>query len=201
MAKITLIGFENYLQGYDNSLFNKLVLPEGIDKDTLTNNILLRAGEFEVLYSNPDFLIDAIALWGKKYLRTFEKWLAALNIEYNPLENYDRIEEWNEHNTNAGNTTDVSSNSGTINSENKVSAYDSNEYQPHDNTLSSSANNTNSSTQVSATNDNVRTGRTHGNIGVTTSQQMLQSELDIAKWNIYEQITDLFITEFCIMVY
>ena len=49
--------------------------------------------------------------------------------------------------------------------------------------------------------DSTRLGRAHGNIGVTTSQQMLQSELDIARWNIYEQITDLFLSEFCIMVY
>jgi len=46
-----------------------------------------------------------------------------------------------------------------------------------------------------------RTGRAHGNIGVTTSQQMLQSELDIVAWNIYEHITDLFLQEFVIPVY
>ena len=44
-------------------------------------------------------------------------------------------------------------------------------------------------------------GRIHGNIGVTTSQQMLQAELDIAEWNIYEHITDLFLTEFVIPIY
>ena len=44
-------------------------------------------------------------------------------------------------------------------------------------------------------------GRIHGNVGVTTSQQMLQSELDIARFNIVQQITDLFMTEFLIMVY
>lgn len=201
MAKITLIGFENYLNGYNKSLFEKLALPEGIDKDTLTNNILLRAGEFETLYSNPDFLIDAISLWGKKYARTFTKWLAALNVEYNPLENYDRIEEWEEHSHNDGHTHDDSTNNGGINNENKVSAYDSDDYQPHDISSSLSNSEIHSDTRVDASNDNNHTGRIHGNIGVTTSQQMLQSELDIAAWNIYEHITDLFITEFCIMVY
>ena len=43
--------------------------------------------------------------------------------------------------------------------------------------------------------------RLYGNIGVTTSQQMLQSELDVARWNVYEQIADLFVDEFCIMIY
>lgn len=43
--------------------------------------------------------------------------------------------------------------------------------------------------------------RAYGNIGVTTSQQMLQAELDIDLWNIYEHIADLFIEEFCVMLY
>ena len=47
----------------------------------------------------------------------------------------------------------------------------------------------------------VRDGRIHGNIGVTTSQQMLQAELDIAQWNLYEHITDLFLSEFVIPIY
>ena len=41
----------------------------------------------------------------------------------------------------------------------------------------------------------------YGNIGVTTSAQMLREFLDIERWNIYEQIADLFVDEFCIMVY
>ena len=48
---------------------------------------------------------------------------------------------------------------------------------------------------------NTHKARLFGNIGVTTSQQMLQSEFDIARWNMYEHIADLFASEFCIMVY
>lgn len=44
-------------------------------------------------------------------------------------------------------------------------------------------------------------GHMYGNIGVTTSQQMLQSELDIAEWNLYEHIADVFVRELCIPVY
>ena len=42
---------------------------------------------------------------------------------------------------------------------------------------------------------------THGNIGVTTSQQMLKSELDIQLWNEFNHIADLFINDLCIRVY
>lgn len=41
----------------------------------------------------------------------------------------------------------------------------------------------------------------HGNIGVTTSQQMLKSELDIQLWNEFNHIADLFINDLCTRVY
>ena len=240
-AKITTVGFYQYMNAYNNDLFGLLNLPPGIDKDTLVNNILLRGGEFEVVYSNPDFYKSAIGLWSNKHYRTFEKWINALNIDYNPLENYDRMEEWSDvgSRTNTGTVSDSGTitntgtqstestgkdnfkESGNTTSSDEISAYNSNSFQnDKKNTTNSSnsseTNTTNRNTRtdnLSESNSNTRTdnlsektnsnrtGRAHGNIGVTTSQQMLQSELDIAKWNIYEQITDLFLSEFCIMVY
>ena len=44
-------------------------------------------------------------------------------------------------------------------------------------------------------------GHMWGNIGVMSTQDMLQQELDIQRFNLIQQITDLFLTEFCIMVY
>ena len=276
-AKITTVGFYQYMNAYNDDLFGLLHLPPGIDKDTLINNILLRGGEFEVVYSNPDFYKSAIGLWSNKHYRTFEKWINALNIDYNPLENYDRMEEWSDTGTrtNTGTVSDTGTrtNTGTQstattgkdtftgsgNSTNidEISAYNSTNFQndKKNTTNSSNSSETNTTTNnirtddltesnsntrtddlsesnsntrtdnLSESNSNTRTdnltesnsntrkdnlsektnssriGRAHGNIGVTTSQQMLQSELDIAKWNIYEQITDLFLSEFCIMVY
>ena len=240
-AKITTVGFYQYMNAYNNDLFGLLNLPPGIDKDTLVNNIMLRGGEFEVVYSNPDFYKSAIGLWSNKHYRTFEKWINALNIDYNPLENYDRMEEWSDSGlrTNTGTVSDsgIRKNTGTQSTESsgkdnfkesgnstssdEISAYNSNSFQndKKNTTNSSNSSETNTTTNntrtdnLSESNSNARTdnlsektnsdrkGRAHGNIGVTTSQQMLQSELDIAKWNIYEQITDLFLSEFCIMVY
>ena len=93
-AKITTIGFYNWMQSQNDNLFSKMNLPVGIEKDTLIDNILLRAGEFEVLYSNPFVYQSAIGVWSEKHKRTFEKWVNALSMEYNPIENYDRKEEW-----------------------------------------------------------------------------------------------------------
>lgn len=41
-----------------------------------------------------------------------------------------------------------------------------------------------------------RTSHIHGNIGVTTSQQMIESELELRKFNIYDYIADLYAEEF-----
>lgn len=233
IAKITMIGFYNYLSNINDDLFKYLNVPEGIDKDTLINTILLRGGEFEVLYSDPVFFQNMIGVWSNKWQRTMSRWIEALNIEYNPLENYDRIEEWEDsgNKLSSSNTSqneavtrnenaiaqDVSDSTGSGNTKNTRSAFNSADYQPHDkaessttgsntsSSLTSANGNTNTAGNVAAnTLDNtnaIHSGRVHGNIGVTTSQQMLEAELKISKWNIYEELTNLFLNEFCIYVY
>lgn len=220
-AKITTIGFYKWMQSHNDDLFSKMNLPVGIDKDTLIDNILLRAGEFEVVHSNPFFYQNAIGVWSAKHERTFEKWATALSLEYNPIENYDRKEEWedigeskeNTTNKSNGNSIGYTSGSTSLNgvNDNKVSAFDSDDYQPESKNTNTStgtdssntSTNTNNSfvNDVDANSNSKHSGRIHGNIGVTTTQQMLESELSLAAWNVYEHITDLFIDEFCIAIY
>lgn len=213
-AKITLLGFYNY----DDTLFNSIQLPTGIDKDTLVNNILLECGEFEVLYANYTFYKNAVEHFFLLNFDLFKRWIDALNLEYNPLENYDRIEHWQDDfdgktNTsgnvsNQGNTTDTSSGSTTQN--NNISSFDSNELVSDTQSTGSATNNastqsTNSETsagQELKDDSSVHNGRVHGNIGVTTSQQMLESELELRqKWQIIKIITEMFMRELVIAVY
>ena len=88
-AKATLIGMYNF----DSSQFDKLVLPDGIDKDLFINTLLLKAGEFEVLYFEPMFLQQAICVWSNKWYRTFAEWLRGTQAQWNPIHNYDRFED------------------------------------------------------------------------------------------------------------
>lgn len=193
-AKITLIGLYRWLNAENIDLFDAFKsLPEGIDKETLVNLILTEGGEFEPLYADANMMKGQIELFVSQHMRTFTKWVKALAIEYNPLENYDRMENWMDVNHNSASS---SGNIGGSNT-NSVSAYDTNEMSPHDSSVSSS----NSSSNGSSDGNSTHTGRTHGNIGVTTSQQMLQSELDIARFNIYQHICDLFIDELLLAVY
>ena len=201
-STMTLIGLYNW----DNTIFDKLNVPADLNKTTLVNNILLRSGEFEVMYADPDFMKDAIGMFSDTWQPTFERWVKALAIEYNPLENYDRKEDWSDTRNASDSGTSSSSTSGTTSSTttNKVSAYDAgdalttrDQAQTYGADGSSSSGSSSSSSHEGAKHD----GRIHGNIGVTTSQQMLISELDLGYWNVYEKITDLFLTNFVIPVY
>ena len=217
-AKITLIGLYRWLNAENIDLFDAFKsLPEGIDKETLVNLILTEGGEFEPLYADADMMKGQIELFVSQHMRTFTRWVKALAIEYNPLENYDRMEDWTDVNHNIESSTGNikndsngnSSSNNTDNTNNSVSAFDDNSMSPHDSSITSSnssanssaSSNSNSITSGSSDGNSTHTGRTHGNIGVTTSQQMLQSELDIARFNIYQHICDLFIDELLLAVY
>lgn len=247
LAKLTMISFNSYLnQMYDGqTLFDLLTLPDGINKDDLVDNIMLQGGEFEVLYSDPVFMRQAVGSWGRKCYNTFSRWITAQSIQYNPLENYDRNELLTDQyyknasssaRRDSGNTRtfdnqdkrtidteDERTLDTTRTSEDKVSAYDSNVYQPSEkntteddgtDTLTHSGTDTvdysgtikdeygeGTSGNENENSTNTHSGRVHGNIGVTSSQQLLTSEYEVARFNIIDQITDMFILEFCIPLY
>lgn len=204
-AKITLIGMNIFMLNMNDDLFSNLTLPEGLDKQTLTDNILLRGGEFEVLYPNPTAMQSLIGIWSRREQATFERWASALSIEYSPLENYDRIEHWTDEVEGTGSSNSTGSVDTTTGdtSELTKSAYDQNSYSPYEKTINDETVGTTSSdsTDTSMSNDSEHNGRIHGNIGVTTSQQMLEAELNLGYWNVYQKITELFLQEFTIPVY
>ena len=174
MAELTLLG----LYSFDNTLFDLMVLPSTIDREILIETILVDLGDRQVIYPNGDWMKIAIKSWSKKYQNTFKKWSDALAIEYEPLENYDRIEE----------STDISKAIGS--SKYNVTTFENDTYHPKDENTS-----TGTGTQK-------HSARLHGNIGVTTSQQMLQSELDLhKKFNIYNEITKLFKDAFIVAIF
>lgn len=223
-AKITLIGMENYLNP-DSSVFSNMVLPEGIDKDILTSTILLRCQEFELLFSDPDFMIAAVNIWSRKNYWTFDKWVKLINKNYDPLYNKDYYEEIAD--THEG----AASGSGTS-SDSQDQTRTDNLTSTNDETVTHSEKAYNDSDYVDTTKDvtdqeSTQTGTVrhagtatgtfsnssndsyvdshnlhgYGNIGVTSAQSLFSQEIEVAKFNMYEHIADLFAQEFCIMVY
>ena len=93
-ARMTLIGFENYLNELEDpkSLTDKCVMSSdesGFDPSVLLASILMKGGQFEPLYTNPLFYYKMVEMWWKKWLPTFDAWDDVLRAEYNPIWNKD----------------------------------------------------------------------------------------------------------------
>ena len=178
-----------------DSLKSKWTFGEGSEiefsADTLLAALINRGASFCVLYPDPDYFQLMNGAWWDRWKDAFQKWFEAAAIEYNPIENYDRIENW----TDSGESGSEISSSGTT--EGQVSAFDSSSYSPHDKEINSSG------SEASASNTDEHEGRIHGNIGVLTTQAMLQSQYELQlKWgNLYNHIADVFISEMLVAVY
>lgn len=194
MAKITIWGAENYLNSLGTSLFANMALPDELDRETCINAIMTRCNEFELMYSDLDFMKSQIKQWADRWQLTFEKWVEGFAAEFSPIDNYDRYEEFSENRGRELKTTYGKKSTET----HDVSAYDSTGYTPKDKMVTDWSNSDTDNEKENSKHNS----RIHGNIGVTTSTDVLTKYTDFYKnYNIYELIADCFCTEFCIMVY
>ena len=185
-ATLTILGLYNY----DTSIFENLVVPEGVDAATAINSICMDNADLEILYPEPDTMKFLIGLWSSRMLPVWTRVLTAITEEYNPLENYNRTETWKQ--TDTGESS-AKSGSTVVH---KVAGYNDNAMATSGQTEENSSGSGNSKLVAD------RTSNVSGNIGVTTSQQMLNQELDIApRTDIYKYISESFKTRFCLMVY
>lgn len=200
------LTFEGLL-AYDPDIFEALSLPAGVDRSTVVDAIILKGTDRCVLWPSPASMRRALAVWSRLRLPAWQKMAEALAVTYDPLENYDRREEggWTDQRDAEAASTGQMANSGTETAETSVSAYDTSGYSPRAREVRTPAtvqNQTASGTDSSTTERTFNNYRIHGNIGVTTSQQMLESELDLrSRWNLVEYIADQTIAEFTFGVY
>lgn len=198
IATVTMAGLNAaYENVYGSSIFTDIQVPEGIDIEVMVNRIMIRCMEFSVLHTDIDFAHFQILNFFKVHYRTFEKWLAVLDEEYDPLHNYDRTETYTGNGSHNNSSSQSGSDSNTITT--TKAAFNSSGYEPYDKNTSSGSS-SGSGTDKGSFNEG-HTLRAYGNIGVTTSQQMLRDEWDVDQLNIYTAIADLFKDEFCIQVY
>lgn len=157
----------------DPDLFEDMVFPEDLDGATLFQEIVFQTGELEVIYPDPVWMKHAIGSWSATMLSKWDRIYAVMTAEYNPI--------WNKD----GNFYEKEKLSNTAGT--KVSAYNSSTFVD--------------SGQVKNDGTVERWRQEHGNIGVTTTQQMIKEEVDVANINIYQIIINDFKQRFCIMVY
>lgn len=206
------------LYNYDKTIFDDMAIPDGVDKSQVISEIMVEGAPFEVLYSNPDTMKTMIKYWSNSRLYAWVRMKDALNAEYSPIENYDRTEEHTEEyqrelaensNSSINDTTTIENSENSTNT-NKIAAY--NEEEPKTAELNTDENSYNGTNKTERTqNDSINyTGgdnrrssmRAHGNIGVTTNQEMIVAEMQMRyKYDIVKVIVNEFIDKFCLTVY
>lgn len=215
-AILSLMGVYNY----DNTILDNISLPAEWNMETRNNfvkKLMLDTAELEILYPEPAILKEAIGLWSAAELPQWEKLYKTTVLEYNPIWNKDgtitesegieRANQYSEGRT--GTQTDSETGSGTGTEKDFVFGYNS-DTAAQSSQIDTEQGSTNKSTSdISENNDHSGTDsenrnytrRETGNIGVTTTQKMIQEERDIDKFNLQDYIINCFKNRFCIMIY
>ena len=126
------------------------------------------------------------------------------NAEYNPINNYDMTESENEEktldygrtDTRTDNLTETDTPGVTVTENESIYGFNSADPSPSNKRETSQTGhnttaNTGTQANVASGEDSITTNRTltrSGNIGVTTSQQMIQSEIALWQWNYFKNV-------------
>lgn len=211
------------------TLFDGLSIPNGVDKELLVENLVIDLAELELLYSDPAMLQRMITAWSRKELPVWTELYETLHYDYNPIHNYDRTEEVKNLETRdlsaaSGRThtsgiVEGNEQTGTTNSNGtettSKTAYDSASFVPAQEVEAQTGNNQTLSMNRNldqTDTDNVAASDTgtvthdnnlyaYGNIGVTSTQDLIKQQREIVEFNLIDYIINSFKMRFCILVY
>lgn len=213
-STLSLLG----LYRWKPDLLDVLQLPSGLDRDAVISELLLQCAEVEILYPDPEFLSAAVSNWSTVMLPIWTRLYETTQLEYDPIANYDRYEEWEDNNTGsmAGSSSGSSGHSSSSTNQDTTitqtgrTGFNANAGMQPAAQQSSSVNGTSTGsdnindsneTQTDGSSTGKHSGHMWGNIGVTTSQQMIEAERSVASYNVVQQIVHDFQDRFCIMIY
>lgn len=190
------------LYKFNEHLFDDMYIPESLDRDTVVASIIMETEGLEALYVDVPFMMDAIKYWSITMRHKWDKLVASMNFEYNPIWNKDgvRIHTEEENKSSERDETVADSTAST-----------SNNFGAGFNTTSGLTNRERDTVQNSGqvkTDDDLKESTKReskdveqGNIGVTSTQQLIKEEREVADINIYSIIAKDFKQKFCIQVY
>ena len=204
-----MLNLWNMLQA-NPTLFDGIELPERLESDDVVNAILLEGAQLAPIYGDPGLLHEMILHYFHTRLWVHQQLVDLLDLEYDPISNYDRTETSSD--TDGGSKTINRSRMSAAHSETSgsasrdVSAYDSSTMQPSEASTTGGESGSfgvdHGHDTESTTGTRSHTSRIKGNIGVTTSQQMIESSVELMGiMDVYRYISLDFIHTFCIMVY
>lgn len=157
------------------------------------------------VFTDDSAIQNLISLWQtyiKEWQHSIDKVYDALYSDYNPLHNYDMLE-----NESIGRKIDktVTTPTGNTTQTNKSTTFDDTTYRDVEeitNSVNMSTEVTPNNTQTIANiegsfnNAEIRKLSRSGNIGVTTSQQMIESEIEVRKKSIADWLIEFFVRKY-----
>jgi hypothetical protein len=205
LMRMTLNG----MREFNPHLFDGIVLPDGLDVNILVDRIMNHCGDLYPYIQVPERVQYSIGKWFEGMYRNFYMMFRALNDDYNPIENTSWVDEIirnNKQNGEDSNSTDFTSTPRvSTTTQNKTNAYNSGSGTPRNETTTSQTGEDKTNTTFGSNYDHnedekINQSR-HGNIGVQTTSQIITEELRMRKFNLYDEIVNLFEKEFIVQVY
>lgn len=190
------------LYSFNDHLFDDMYIPESLDRDTVVASIIMETEGLEALYVDVPFMMNAIKYWSITMRHKWDKLVASMNFEYNPIWNKDGVRVHTEEENKSSERDETVADS---------TASTSNNFGAGFNTTSGLTNRERDTVQNSGqvkTDDDLKESTKReskdveqGNIGVTSTQQLIKEEREVADINIYSIIAKDFKHKFCIQVY
>ena len=193
-AKISILG----LYHAEPTLFEDLQLPtytddenvshDYISKDALVNNLLMELAELEVIYPDPEFMKEAIAMWSASRLPVWKRVALVLFEDYDPFVNIKRHED-----RTITQTRDLA---GSSSSQYNVNAWDD---QSENGVQTNTASGSSTDTGTVTTHEVFDVA---GDSAITDAQDVARNEIELrSAYNLIDYIINDFKKRFCLMVY
>lgn len=220
-ATLDLLGIYNY----DPTILDLMQIPAALDRQTLIDNLIMETAEQEILYPNATFLKQAIGSWSAKNLHKWQELYDTTQYEYNPIWNKDGTILETETRNLAGtdHTTDNTDRVDNLEDKETRDLDDSNTHSVYGFNSSTAAPESKDEGEYNGTDTYSHTGRQdidrtfdkattdtgtisrarteQGNIGLTSTQELIEKQRAVVEFNIMDVIIKDFMQRFCIGVY
>ena len=219
------MNFQNlldYCKYVQIDVFEDCTVPEPLDIDLVKDNIIKRCGLLRPVYAEPEVFQALTKMWFDSNQWNFDHLVKIINANYSPIENVYESDHYSTKHTGTdkrafgGSDSDQLSGTDTVTdgsaTEHTVAGYNSSSYSP-----SSKDSNSGDIDTKYGKKDTFTYGKTddfthghietydrlrHGNIGVTTNDQLINEELELLeKFNHYDWIAAKFERENFLQLY
>lgn len=178
-------------------MLNDYELDERLDRNTMNKVIIKDLGAMRPITTVSIVFKVRLDTFFTEYKQNISKLLDTLNYEYNPIHTKDMYET--EHRESTGDIDNTDNYQTNNTNENKVSAYDSNNYENKDRTTNDTQHSAKTTSDIKSDVDTEK--HMYGKDGETAIQDLIEKERKIDEFNIYRWITQKMKKELFLLIY